>query len=135
MAHISEGYDPDKIVMIGGCGDAGLTIAKAISAMPKDRQIVIAESAEESVLNHTAMALIPDGIDMPFRLETLIYALGMAAMAGPGLMPRRLFPKDRPFKKCLLPGCEEMTNHRGGYCRAEHCKAHKVNQQIRKKGR
>lgn len=48
---------------------------------------------------------------------------------------RRLFPEDRPYKKCLLPGCEEQTSHRGGYCCAEHCKEHKVNQQIRKKGR
>lgn len=50
-------------------------------------------------------------------------AIGMAAAAG--MLPRRLFPKDRPYQKCLLPGCEEQTNHRGGYCCAEHCKAHR----------
>jgi len=125
MAHISEGYDPDRIVMIGGRGDTGIAITKAISAISKCGEIIIVESAYEPVINHQAIALIDDDIGMPFKPETLIYALGMAAMAGAGLIPRKYFPKDRPYKKCLLPGCEEMTSHRGGYCCAEHCKEHR----------
>lgn len=27
--------------------------------------------------------------------------------------------------KCLLPGCDTMTNHNGGYCCSEHCKEHR----------
>ena len=33
--------------------------------------------------------------------------------------------KKRPKSKCILPGCEMMTNHRGGYCCAEHKRFHK----------
>ena len=33
--------------------------------------------------------------------------------------------RDRPARKCLLPGCGNLTNHRGGYCCAEHCREHK----------
>jgi hypothetical protein len=25
----------------------------------------------------------------------------------------------------MLPGCETMTTHNGGYCCADHCKSHK----------
>ena len=30
-----------------------------------------------------------------------------------------------PSAKCALPGCENMTCHRGGYCCAEHKDLHK----------
>lgn len=34
-------------------------------------------------------------------------------------------PKPRKEKKCLLPECDILTDHQGGYCCAEHCKKHK----------
>jgi len=40
-------------------------------------------------------------------------------------IPRRYRNIPRPLVKCALPGCEAMTTHRGGYCCAEHCKAHR----------
>ena len=33
--------------------------------------------------------------------------------------------EEKPLKKCLLPGCENMTRHNGGYCCAEHCRLDK----------
>ena len=33
--------------------------------------------------------------------------------------------RNRPKSNCILPGCEIMTNQRGGYCCAEHKKLHK----------
>ena len=33
--------------------------------------------------------------------------------------------RNRQKSKCILPRCENMTNHRGGYCCAEHKKLHK----------
>ena len=32
--------------------------------------------------------------------------------------------KSKPLVKCLLPGCENMTAHNGGYCCAAHCREH-----------
>jgi hypothetical protein len=29
---------------------------------------------------------------------------------------------EKQKKKCLLPGCSNLTDHNGGYCSAEHCK-------------
>lgn len=28
-------------------------------------------------------------------------------------------------KKCSLPECEKITDHRGGYCSREHCVEHR----------
>jgi hypothetical protein len=39
--------------------------------------------------------------------------------------PLRRFLRGRPYKKCLLPGCENKTDHNGGYCCADHCKEHR----------
>ena len=33
--------------------------------------------------------------------------------------------KAKPLVKCLLPSCEVVTKHNGGYCCAEHCKEHR----------
>jgi len=40
----------------------------------------------------------------------------------PALLPKR---KLEIYHKCLLPGCENMTSHNGGYCSAEHCRLHR----------
>jgi len=29
-------------------------------------------------------------------------------------------------KKCLLPDCDKLTKHNGGYCSAGHCQIHKA---------
>jgi len=31
----------------------------------------------------------------------------------------------KPEKVCLLPGCNNMTSHNGGYCCADHCREHR----------
>jgi hypothetical protein len=33
--------------------------------------------------------------------------------------------RGREQYKCLLPCCNILTDHNGGYCCAEHCKEHK----------
>ena len=33
--------------------------------------------------------------------------------------------EEKKSTKCLLPSCNNMTNHNGGYCCAEHCKEHR----------
>jgi len=33
--------------------------------------------------------------------------------------------KEKKPIKCLLPSCNNMTTHNGGYCCAEHCKEHR----------
>ena len=40
----------------------------------------------------------------------------MAAVLG-GLPP---MPEPKPKRKCLLAGCDTLTDHNGGYCCAEH---------------
>lgn len=40
-------------------------------------------------------------------------------------IPRRHRRRMRPEVMCALPGCENMTTHRGGYCCAAHCNEHK----------
>lgn len=39
------------------------------------------------------------------------------------VMPRI---KRRSKKTCLLPGCQNSTTHRGGYCCSVHCRQHQV---------
>lgn len=35
------------------------------------------------------------------------------------------FPPEKKKVKCLLPECDNLTDHNGGYCCAEHCKQHR----------
>ena len=39
------------------------------------------------------------------------------------LQPKR--KRKTPSRKCALPGCENMTSHRGGYCCVAHKNMHK----------
>jgi hypothetical protein len=32
---------------------------------------------------------------------------------------------ERPLKRCALPGCNNFTDHNGGYCSADHCRRHR----------
>ena len=32
--------------------------------------------------------------------------------------------REKTLRKCLLPGCEVMHSHNGGYCKADHCREH-----------
>lgn len=36
--------------------------------------------------------------------------------------------KRRPEKTCQLPGCDNTTTHRGGYCCSVHCRQHQIQQ-------
>lgn len=42
-----------------------------------------------------------------------------------GIIPRK-HTHAKKLTVCLLPECEIMTTHNGGYCCAEHCKEHRV---------
>ena len=45
------------------------------------------------------------------------------AMGTPNeLIERR---REKKYTICLMPNCYNETQHNGGYCCAEHCKAHK----------
>ena len=33
--------------------------------------------------------------------------------------------EEKPMSYCLLPGCDVMTSHNGGYCSAGHCREHR----------
>jgi hypothetical protein len=46
----------------------------------------------------------------------------MMLMAGVLSMPME---QPKPKRKCLLPTCNNLTDHNGGYCCAEHCREHK----------
>jgi len=59
----------------------------------------------------------------PMKRSPMSAMLMMAGMFGG--MPTLRLPRERPQKKCLLPGCEKETRHNGGYCCAAHCREHK----------
>ena len=40
--------------------------------------------------------------------------------------PKVKYKHEMPSKKCALPECDKLTNHRGGYCCAEHKHMHKL---------
>lgn len=42
-----------------------------------------------------------------------------------GAIERAVKKYEKQSKKCLLPGCEKLTKHNGGYCCPEHCKEHR----------
>jgi len=67
--------------------------------------------------------------DNPMASATAI--LAALAMSGlPGMEEAGIkLPKPKKEvepRKCILPGCEKQTIHRGGYCCAEHCQQHKL---------
>lgn len=52
-------------------------------------------------------------------IEHLLYGLvDLEAIAD------KLLPKEKPVKKCLLPNCNNLTDHNKGYCCADHYKSH-----------
>ena len=65
-------------------------------------------------------------------METFPYYIGRGLLGGlvDACLPRR-YRVARQKTKCLLPSCDTLTDHRGGYCSAEHCKQHR--EEIRKK--
>jgi hypothetical protein len=84
---------------------------------------------------------VEDGVILP-PMPNFEMIDAMTAMAtitrNPGIMP--FFPMPyvgpRPHRKrfreiekkaetCMLPGCETLTTHNGGYCCADHCKEHR----------
>lgn len=58
----------------------------------------------------------------------MLAALAMSGAGMPGMEGIK-FPKEKKEptpRKCILPGCEKQTIHRGGYCCAEHSRQHKL---------
>ena len=51
--------------------------------------------------------------------------LAMAGVLGMGIPSFNDEGKPNP-KKCSLPSCENLTEHNGGYCCAEHCRQHRA---------
>ena len=47
-------------------------------------------------------------------------AMLFAALSG--LLESQHKEPEKQKKKCLLPECDELTEHNGGYCSAEHCR-------------
>lgn len=41
-------------------------------------------------------------------------------------LERSLYPSQKPTRECLLPGCQNQTQHNGGYCCADCCLAHRA---------
>lgn len=39
-------------------------------------------------------------------------------------VPRK-YRVEKEKSQCLLPGCNNFTDHNGGYCCVEHCKEHR----------
>jgi len=110
MAHISEGYNPKAIRIIDSGKSAGLIIAETESdGLEVPKEILISD--DKDVVSYHSTKWLP------------FVAIGSAFIESQ--LPRRLFPQARPHKKCLLPGCDNTTNHRGGYCCSEHCKKHR----------
>jgi len=48
--------------------------------------------------------------------------------------PKPVRATPRPAKPCALPGCEVLTDHRGGYCCPQHYQEHKERIRAREKG-
>ena len=62
------------------------------------------------------------GDDRP-RSQALMMAALMGFAGYPAAPGRE--PEPKRLVKCLLPGCEVLTMHPGGYCKAEHCREHR----------
>ena len=57
----------------------------------------------------------------PFFIQTITQNL-LTELTSFSSQKRKRIPT---YKKCTLPGCEEITAHNGGYCCANHCKQHR----------
>ena len=58
------------------------------------------------------------------KKDNLLGLASMAALAGVNV--DKLVCSIKKQRKCLLPECENMTDHNGGYCCADHCKMHRA---------
>jgi len=59
-------------------------------------------------------------------LASQYLAMTLWMVASAGMLPYSLRRTERPYKTCLLHGCDNQTTHNGGYCCAEHCGRHRV---------
>jgi hypothetical protein len=116
----------DKVIAIIGNSGQEEKVTRQMEqiAVKEDKGIIIVDSEQAPKM----IGAIGEGLpDLPFRSIILAGGMAMAALsmvAMSGMLPRKLFPTEKDFKKCLLPGCEILTTHNGGYCSAEHCKMH-----------
>jgi hypothetical protein len=95
----------------------------------------------ENNVSELAQALSNEGVDMEvgedknkLSEQTLIdYAMSGAlhSFVNPWYNPfghSRIYHKPpKQDSKCMLPECNNMTKHNGGYCCADHCKQHRNN--------
>jgi hypothetical protein len=70
-------------------------------------------SMETDPANEHSLPRLVRPRQMRSQLSTLLL---MSAALG-GLPP---IPEPKPERKCLLAGCDVLTDHNGGYCCAEH---------------
>jgi hypothetical protein len=62
----------------------------------------------------------------PMKRHNLMATMLAAASFGVINWPLpHFYEPQKPKRKCLLPDCENLTAHNGGYCCADHCKNHK----------
>lgn len=58
------------------------------------------------------------------NLKALASVAAIGAMCGIPIWSKAKGKVTREMRKCGLPGCEVMTDHPGGYCKADHCREH-----------
>ena len=81
---------------------------------------VATDEAAESV------ATPPDDWNIPMSPSPLIdYYMRHSMRTDTHLGERRPVKREKPLRRCLLPGCDRMHRHNGGYCCAEHCREHR----------
>ena len=63
---------------------------------------------------------------LPYEYQTIANSFAPGALAAAVARHR----KPKPKIKCLLPECENLTGHNGGYCCAEHCLKHRKDKKM-----
>lgn len=110
----SEGTDPILIGYDPGVGDMSVC---GIAGRGRKEIVFLEPGNDHSMVAGLAAAIAEASMAMALPYHLL----------GPGGNSRPISPrtKRKPKRLCLLPGCDNTTTHRGGYCCAEHCLAHR----------
>ena len=116
----SEGTDPILIGYDPGVGDKSACV---IVGGGRGEIVVLGSDNNHSMVAGLAAAMAEASMAMAIPYHLL----------GRGGNSRPVFPrtKRKPERICLLPGCDNRTTHRGGYCCAEHCFAHRKKPLVR----
>lgn len=128
----TEGIDHKEVAVIGGgLSQEETALTNAVMARTDDSGILIACGgggggcgSGHEIAKRTRLMAELEAMLIISTVET-----GMPSMFensfGRGL-ERSLYPAPKPSRECLLPGCQNQTRHNGGYCCADHCRAHRV---------